>query len=265
MKAIVLADLDDTLFQTRRKLRGHDERELTVMSRLVDGSPSGHATPVQRALLALLDGCALVPVTARSREALSRVDVPAAPAVCANGGCILGDDGEIDAEWHALLAGRAAASSAASGADVDDVLALVDARRGSLDVRRWIVAEGDLPLYVVAKGNAPEGADLDALRAALAGALPAGWRTHVNDNNLALLPPWLAKRDAVAYLLPCLTRGSPDVPVIGLGDSLSDAGFMDLCHYALAPTGSQLWCAAVADSPWIDSRAPAPTPGRADD
>ena len=264
MKALVLADLDDTLFQTRRKLRGRDDGGLVVMSRLIDGSPSGHATPVQRALLGLFDGCAIVPVTARSREALSRVDVPAAPAVCANGGCILGDDGELDAGWHALLGERAAASAAASGAGVDDVLALVDARRGSLDVRRWIVAEAGLPLYVVAKGNAPEGTDLDALRASLAGALPDGWRTHVNDNNLALLPPWLAKRDAVAHLLPRLRRGRPDVPVIGVGDSLSDAGFMDLCDYALAPTGSQLWRAAVADSPWLDSRVPERMPDRAD-
>ena len=252
----MFTDLDDTLFQTRRKVPERRDDELTVASRLVDGSPSGLATPEQRALLALFDGCTVVPVTARSREALARVDVAAAPAVCANGGCVLDADGRVDAAWHALLRERAGAA----GACVDDVFALVDGACAGLDVRRWVVAEAGLGLYVVAKANAPGAGDLDALHGSLAGALPAGWRVHVNDNNLALLPPWLAKRDAVAHLLPRLLAAHPGAAVIGVGDSLSDAGFMDLCHYALAPTGSQLWRAAVAGSPWV----PDPASGTAD-
>ena len=248
----MLADLDDTLFQTRRKVAHVPQEDLAVLSRLADGRPSGYATPVQRALLALLEGATLVPVTARSREALARVDVPARPAVCANGGCVLDGSGEPDREWHARLAERAARAEA----DVGDVFALVDAACAGLDVRRWVVAEGELALYVVAKDNAGEGRALEALlEGPLGSALPGGWRVHLNGNNLALSPPWLGKRDAVAHLLPRLVGDRPDVPVVGLGDSLSDAGFMDLCHYALAPTGSQLWRALATDNPWVSPAA----------
>ena len=257
MKALVFADLDDTLFQTRRKVPEREDAELTVASTLADGRPSGYATPVQRALLALLEGARLVPVTARSREALARVAVAAAPAVCANGGCILGEDGAPDRAWHARLAARAARADAR----VEEVFALVDGACATLDVRRWIVAEDGLALYVVVKDNAEEGRALEALVAGpLDGALPDGWRVHLNGNNLALSPPWLAKRDAVAHLLPRLVGGRADLPVIGLGDSLSDAGFMDLCHYALAPTGSQLWRALAGAGPWV----PAPSPAAPD-
>ena len=248
MRALVLADLDDTLFQTRRKVAHVPQEDLAVLSRLADGRPSGYATPVQRALLALLEGATLVPVTARSRGALGRTTVMARPAVCANGGCILDAAGEPDREWHALLGERAARA----GAGVAETFALVDAACAGLDVRRWVVAEEDLSLYVVVKDNAGEGRALEALvDGPLAHALPEGWRVHLNGNNLALSPPWLGKRDAVAHLLPRLVGQRSDVPVIGLGDSLSDAGFMDLCHYALAPTGSQLWRALVSDSSWV--------------
>ena len=257
MKALVLADLDDTLFQTRRKVpEDVPERDLAVASRLRDGSPSGYSTPVQRALLELLGGASVVPVTARSREALARTTVRARPAVCANGGAIVGADGRTDAEWHALLAERARAAPAS----VEAVFALLDGACAGLDVRRWIVAEDGLGLYAVAKENAGSGEALGALATGpLAEALPAGWRVHLNGNNLALSPPWLGKRAAVAHLLPRLLGDREDVPVIGLGDSLSDAGFMDLCHFALAPTGSQLWRALAAASPWV----PAPDEGRA--
>ena len=259
MKALVLADLDDTLFQTRRKVpAGVPERDLVVASALADGTPSGYSTPVQRALLELLAGATLVPVTARSREALGRTTVAARPAVCANGGCIVDADGRADPEWHAHLSGLAA-----RGTSVEEVFARLDRACADLDVRRWIVAEDGLGLYAVAKENgAGTGEALGALvDGPLGRALPAGWRVHLNGNNLALSPPWLAKRAAVAHLLPRLLGGRADVPVVGLGDSLSDAGFMDLCHFALAPTGSQLWGALAAASPWVPSgeasRAPA--------
>lgn len=286
-KAVVLADLDDTLFQTRRKIPAHPERGLRAVSALEDGTPSGWATPVQQALLALFDGCLVVPVTARGTAALARVDLPAAPAVCANGGRIVRADGTTDRDWHAHLVAR----GASAGASVEDVFAALDAACRALDVRRWVVAEDGLGLYAVVKANlagpggtggvdrlasggangatsgGPDGgahAVPPALRALLDGPVPAllpgGWRVHVNGNNLSLSPPWLAKRDAVAYLLPRLTADHPDVPVIGIGDSLSDAGFMDLCHYAMAPTGSQLWSALGRDGAWVPRSGPAAGP-----
>ena len=69
---------------------------------------------------------------------------------------------------------------------------------------------------------------------------------HRNGNNAAFLPPFLGKEHAVAYLLPELRRRHPDAPVIGIGDSLTDAPFMQLCDFAMMPAGSQLAAAAFA-------------------
>jgi hypothetical protein len=99
--------------------------------------------------------------------------------------------------------------------------------------------------------------DEDALHAvidAVAGEVPAGWTIHRNGNNAALMPPWLGKAHAVAALLPRLRAAHPDAPVIGIGDSLTDAPYMALCDFAMMPKGSQL--AARRWSPCCDRRPP---------
>ncbi len=54
------------------------------------------------------------------------------------------------------------------------------------------------------------------------------------------MPPFLGKAHAVARLLPRLRQAHPEAPILGFGDSLTDAPFMALCDYAVTPTGSQL-------------------------
>lgn len=97
-----------------------------------------------------------------------------------------------------------------------------------------------MPLYALAKHA---DADHDALFAVVDAAVPAlppGWTDHRNGNNVALMPPYLGKRHAVAHILPGLRNRFPDAPVIGIGDSRTDAPFMGLCDFAMMPTRSQL-------------------------
>lgn len=243
MKPVFLTDLDDTLFQTRRKI-AESAGELKVMSTLIDGSPSGYATPKQQALLDWMSLGQVVPVTARSTSVLARVDVPQAPAICSNGGCIIGQDGLPDRDWHDRLTGEAAADQA-----VHDVYrAMTD----TLDdrFRHWVVEEHDLPLYIVIKSNTDTDQDLIDLAERHRALLPPAWREHGNGNNLAYMPGWLNKRHAVAYMIERIRADAPDTPILGVGDSLSDVGFMDLCDYAITPTGSQFWHAATRGSEW---------------
>lgn len=243
---IVFADLDDTLFQTARKCPGGISTGLLPMSRLADGTASGFATPVQQEFLRWLRHGTVIPVTARSSAVLARVDVEQAPAICSNGGRINAADGNVGQEWHASLL-----QISRSHAPVAEVHREMTAGLDPTRFRHWTVAEQDLDLYVVVKSNVDEGAALEVVASRFAEAGPTGWRMHRNGNNLALLPSWLSKRAAVSHLIGLFRREKPHTLMVGVGDSSSDAGFMDLCDFAMTPTGSQLWRSAVESSEWI--------------
>jgi hydroxymethylpyrimidine pyrophosphatase-like HAD family hydrolase len=244
-RPLILADLDDSLFQTRPKCGDWPEADLRLMSCLADGSPSGYATPPQQALLGWLAQGELVPVTARARDVLARVDIAQAPAICANGGCILTATGEPDKAWHDRLTAEARSAEAPS--------ALYPVLTDGLneDYRHWIVSEDGLDLYLVIKSNLGDVPALTALADALRARLPQGWRIHANGNNLAFLPPWLSKRAAVGYFLKAVRAETPGRLVVGIGDSWSDAGFLDLCDLAMIPTAAQLWQHIARGHDWI--------------
>jgi hypothetical protein len=244
VRAIALVDLDDTLFQTLGKCPPDVPAEaLAPIGYARDGAPLSYATPRQMSFLSWLsDSTLLVPVTARSRDALERVRIDWTRAVCAHGGLILDGDGGADPRWHARMAAEAKAHSG----KLADLSKRVLDEAGETALRVRILEEDGVPLYVLAKH--PEG-DSEALAAVIGrvGAdVPPGWTLHLNGNNAAFLPPFLGKQHAVAFLLPELRRQYPDAPVIGIGDSLTDAPFMALCDFAMMPSRSQLGAAALA-------------------
>ncbi|WP_051013753.1 hypothetical protein [Pararhodospirillum photometricum] len=106
MKRLILVDLDDTLFQTRRKNPGATR----VAALDATGAPRSFQSDSQAALWAWLhEGARVIPVTGRAVSALRRVRLPLGPeAVCSFGGVILGPDGTPDPAWHAALAPAAA-------------------------------------------------------------------------------------------------------------------------------------------------------------
>lgn len=240
MRAIALVDLDDTLFQTLRKCPPDVPAErLVALGFASDGTPLSYATPRQMRLIEWLSETAwLVPVTARGRDALIRAHVPFTAAICAHGGVIMNEDGAPDPEWHAYATRQSAALQPALAALRDRVIAEAERQGAMLRVR--VLNEGDLGLYVLAKHHETDEEALHAVIDAALDAVPAGWTVHRNGNNAALMPPWLGKQHAVAALLPRLRAAHPDAPVIGIGDSLTDAPYMALCDYAMMPRGSQL-------------------------
>ena len=246
MNPVSLTDLDDTLFQTLPKCPPGAEG-LRQMSSLLDGSPSGFATPMQQHFLRWLETGTVIPVTARGRDVLARVTIGQAPAICSNGGCILDAGGALDREWHELLE-----EESRRAAPVGEVYrALTDALCAER-FRHGAVEENGLTLYIVVKSNAHDADELAVLEQELAPQVPAGWRCHRNGNNLAYLPPWLSKRHAARYMIDRIRAERPDQPVIGIGDSVSDVGFMDLCDFAAVPTRTQLWSHIALGNGWID-------------
>jgi hypothetical protein len=245
VRAIALVDLDDTLFQTLRKCPPDVPAErLVPLGFARDGAPLSYATPRQMRLIEWLSETAwLVPVTARSRDALMRARIPFTAAICAHGGVIIGEDGQVDAAWHEHAVRQSAAHAGELEALAARVSAEAHAQVTALRVR--VLSEGELGLYVLAKHeDVDEGALHDVIDA-VAGEIPPGWTIHRNGNNAALMPPWLGKAHAVAALLPRLRAAHPDAPVIGIGDSLTDASYMALCDFAMIPKGSQLAARAL--------------------
>lgn len=240
IRAIALVDLDDTLFQTRGKCPPDVAADrLTALGFDREGEPLSFATPRQMRFLEWLsDTTLLVPVTARSLDALRRVRIPFTAAICAHGGVILDDHGQVDGAWAALIANEAKAHAA----DLDALSVMIadQARRSGTRINVRVLTEAGVPLYVLAKHAAGDAAALNAVVDGAISELPSGWTGHRNGNNVALMPPYLGKQHAVAHLLPALRVRHPDAPILGIGDSLTDAPFMAACDFAMLPTSSQL-------------------------
>jgi hydroxymethylpyrimidine pyrophosphatase-like HAD family hydrolase len=245
-RAIALVDLDDTLFQTLRKCpKDIPAAQLTPIGFGKDGSAVSFATPKQMAFIRFISETTyFVPVTARSHDALRRVRLDFGEAICAHGGMILDTYGEVDAGWDAAVRKQAAKHTA-------DIKLLADAldeaaKEGNLAIHSQIQMEGDIALYPLARHRDADEDELHQVANVAVSRLPAGWTDHRNSNTVAFLPPYLGKQYAVAHILIGLRARFPNATVIGIGDSITDAPFMQLCDFAMTPSASQLARAASA-------------------
>lgn len=242
---VAFVDLDDSLFSSARKCPpdGPGGAALQAAALLRNGEIISYTSPRQRLLVDWLRrGALLIPVTARSVEGLSRVLMPFdGPAVASFGGVILDAQRQTDGQWasqmQAVLAPAAPLLQQACAA-----MAAAIAQRG-IDAWARLVEEQGQVQYLLLKHRAANVAVLAALRTELlqpwATAHP-GWRVFQNDNNLVLLPPGLDKAHAVAHLMDSLRAQHGELLTLGIGDSLSDAGFLALCDFAMTPRRSQL-------------------------
>jgi hydroxymethylpyrimidine pyrophosphatase-like HAD family hydrolase len=235
---LIFADLDDTLFQTRPKCPPDAEVFPIAYDRM--GAALSFATGKQRRLFEWLTRDAeLVPVTGRNSEAVARVRLPFdRHAITSFGGVILTPGGAPHAEWAEHIATQSRAHLEVLETLREHSLEL--AGREGVDLRSTVLFDHEIPLYLSIKHNAADAPAVARFADTLAGndGFPAGWRMHLNGNNLACLPPYLAKEHAVAYFLEHLA--APGSLTFGFGDSHSDAPFIALCDYALTPTGTQL-------------------------
>ncbi len=239
MRRVVFVDLDDTLFQTARK----NPSAQTVAAVDGEGRPLSYQSDRQTAFLDwLTDGALVIPVTGRSVQAFRRVILPLGNrAICSFGGVILDPDGAPNPAWHQRMGPAAAATASALEATQEALRTL--AANLAIDVRHRLIHDAGLPLYLSVKHNTNDDAETERLAEALSPGLSAGFTLHRNGANMAVLPPYLGKAHAVRFLLDML-HASGECPsprlTIGVGDSLTDLGYMALCDYAVTPQRAQI-------------------------
>ncbi|QFP77618.1 HAD family hydrolase [Deinococcus sp. AJ005] len=237
---VAFTDLDDTLFQTLRKLPlGMEGLTPATLGR--DGQPHSFCTPAQSALLAhfIASGITVIPVTGRDPAAMARVTLSFTSwRVLDHGLTVLRPDGEVDTDWRGQVLEGLEPLQIPLNDCTDAVTELAEA----LGCRLSRHTAHDTHFMTVLKHPDADAGSLERVQLALENHLEsrsyAGLHIIANANNVSVLPRYLGKAEAVRYL-----RGQhfPDATLtLALGDSLSDLAFMNACDLAITPPGGQL-------------------------
>ncbi len=238
----LFVDLDNTLFQSSRKCEA--EELLLPIAHSPDGSPNGFMTQRQQNAFSLLSSTmTMIPVTARDFNAFQRVNIGLTPyAIIDFGAVILNIHGQPDEVWlerSREKVNKASSWMASLKAEIDDLI-----RTAQLNAICRMINDFGTPFYLVAKFREGDESALDRIRLEIVDKWvlehPGLAVVHVNGNNLAVLPVGLDKRHAVLYLQERLRESSENIITWGMGDSLSDLGFMSCCDYSIFPTQTQI-------------------------
>jgi hydroxymethylpyrimidine pyrophosphatase-like HAD family hydrolase len=242
-KPVIFSDLDDTLFQTRRKMVDElrlDPFRTGALDRSME--PRSFMTEEQSMLVDwMLEQAELIPVTARGTEEIRRVTIPFRSwSVTTHGAVILNAQNQPDEGWKTLMLESLQPYAEKLISMQRQITELMEAR----NINGWarINYEYDnTPIYLVMKHR--DSTRLDELYA-IGDEIEQifstdGFYIHRNSNNIAWLPVPVEKGLAVTYLLNKLREERGVFPVIGLGDSLSDHRFMKLCTWYGLPRQSQ--------------------------
>ncbi|QNK32378.1 hypothetical protein HF675_23035 [Serratia sp. JUb9] len=242
-KPVALSDLDDTLFQTRRKMVGALAQQPFRTAALdKDLHPRSFMSEEQSMLVDwLLEHAELIPVTARGTEEISRVNIPFRSwSITTHGAVILAPDGTPDQEWQAIMLRNLAPYRERLLSMQRSITRMMEVR----NINAWArlnVEYDNTPIYLVIKHRDSTRLDeLYSLADDLAQIFSTeGFYIHRNGNNVAWVPQPVEKGLAVSWLLDKLRAERGIFPVIGLGDSLSDHRFMTLCSWFAIPRQSQ--------------------------
>lgn len=244
-RPLVFLDLDDTLFSSRRKLMGEPD-DLTPVAYDRAGIALSFMSPRQRAWFDwLLETTTIIPTTGRNLDAFRRVHLPFdGQAILSHGGLIISANGEPDGDWHALMSDAAATYGPTLNGLTERSLAI--ARDSGCHVRGRVISDAGIDLYCSIKHNQEDVVALAALAKEIRRITPAHWTVHLNDNNLAIMPPQVSKAAAVRFVLDRLPYRPPFV--VGIGDSSSDLPFLALADLAVLPRESQAF-RTIVDGP----------------
>ncbi len=239
-------DLDDTLFQTKRKINAWqmatDENTLVCAAVNKQKEPLSFMSARQNAFVNwLFASTELIAVTARDKDEIQRVKLPFASwQVLTHGALIMTSEGAPLKIWQEKM--QLALTPLQD--KLNSLTALIQPLSNEeLTFTPHIdhFCDEELMIYLAIKHPQK---DHDAL-ATLAKKLPLlipnfadDFYIHVNANNLAILPNAIHKKNAVSFLLE--TYLDPNRPSFGFGDSLADLPFLQALDWYGMPARGQL-------------------------
>jgi hydroxymethylpyrimidine pyrophosphatase-like HAD family hydrolase len=246
-KAIILCDLDDTLFQTKRKMieNGITPHLMAALDREL--KPRSFMSDAQANLVDwLLSTSEVIPVTARGSDEFDRISIPFdSYKIACHGAMILNPDNQPNVEWQALVNKQMdslTVSLEALKVKIDEIIDRSTANdEDVIDAWCRINEENDRPIYLVCKvRNSLDEAQLAKLAIQVEQEFGLNeFYIHRNRNNLAFLPKFISKANASKFLLEQLLT-CDGRPILGFGDSLSDLPFMALTNFLCIPQQSQI-------------------------
>lgn len=244
-KPLFLVDLDDTLFQTKRKMLGRGENTSQVFTAAVDQKFQARSFMNQEQANFvdwLLETATLIPITARGTEEISRVTIPFNSwKITTHGAVVINPAGQYDAKWKEQILFQLEPYQ-------EKILQkqkyLTDAfeQAGIAAWARINYEYDNTAIYLVAKHT--DSSKIQELYS-IADKVDAelgleGFYVHRNDNNIAWIPSCIEKGKAAKFLIEQLRKEYEHTPIIGLGDSLSDYSFLKLCTWLGMPKQGQL-------------------------
>lgn len=246
VKPYALMDLDDTLFQTLRKITAWQlpTDDLVVATVNKQNEPLSFFTQKQQHFFNWLSqSTELIPVTARDTAEIARVKLPFNSwRILTHGAVIVEPSAQVCAHWQRLMAGQLLT--------LQDKLTQLAAQLTQLAQLRitphyeqFIVADNptNLMVYVAIKHQQKDHAALVTIATQLPTWLPSlldDFYIHVNANNLAILPHVVNKHHAMRFLLDHYLDKRR--PCFGFGDSLADLPFLQLLDWYGTPNRGQL-------------------------
>lgn len=245
MKKFLFLDLDDTVFQTRRKCP--PDGLFSPVAYYADGEICSWMTRKQVSLFEWLhQEMSIIPTTARDEAAFARVTLPfSSYAILNHGGTILLPNHDPDPVWHTQIVTHYTQKNYSEklihlGEQINQFVA--EKKFGG---RVRFVYTQNVLIYLVLKDPDWKKGHLEIVKEFFLEhwlKTPEGhdFYIHLNENNLAVLPQDLNKSFAVRYLLDTLRNHYGEILTFGMGDSYTDAPFVTQCDYAIIPPHTQL-------------------------
>lgn len=231
-KILLFLDLDDTIFQTRRKNKDATI-QATYPANIEKASYMSNSQSLMFELFYNNPDVMIIPVTARDIEQYKRTEISKKSLIAVTyfAGMIVHNN-EIDLHWQKNIQDNYKKMQL----DISTIFTDLQQELDPSIFKSHIVED----FYIVIKNkfnsSFEHNQQNEILKLLLLKKITDEYFIHHNNNNISIIPKFIDKKNAVKYLIE---KYQPEL-TIGMGDSFTDINFMNLCDFKIIPTQSQI-------------------------